>query len=149
MARRPMEAAQALPLHPDKEASVLPEWMAQVAHGVQPDQALALIGLGLMGRLGTENQGPWTWNGEEDCGNADLNALRQRLELVDLALRTAAPLSTTEITQLLGARPGAAVVERGGLVARRCGRNVWKLSRSEQTKEQPSGSFQESWRRRL
>jgi hypothetical protein len=49
----------------------------------------------------------------------------------------------------LGARPGAAVVERGGLVARRCGRNVWKLSRSEQPKEQPSGSFQESWRRRL
>ena len=59
MARRPMEATPALPLHPDKEASVLPEWMAQVAHGVQPDQALALIGLGLMGRLGAENQSPW------------------------------------------------------------------------------------------
>ena len=91
MARRPMEAAPALPLHPDKEAAVLPEWMAQVAHGVQPDQALALIGLGLMGRLGAENQGPWIWNGEEDGGSADLSALRQRLELVDLALRTSAP----------------------------------------------------------
>jgi len=149
MASRPMDAAPGLPLHPDIEASVLPEWMAQVAHGVQPDQALALIGLGLIGRLGAENQGPWIWNGEEDAGSADLSALRQRLELVDLALRTAAPLSTAEVTQLFGARPGAAVVERGGLVARRCGRNVWKLSRSEQPKEQPSSSFQESWRRRL
>jgi hypothetical protein len=123
--------------------------MAQVAQGVQPDQALALIGLGLMGRLGSENQGPWIWNGEEEGSGADLNALRQRLELVDLALRTSAPLSTAEVTQLLGARPGSGVVERGGLVARRSGRNVWKLSRSEQPKDQPSGSFQESWRRRL
>lgn len=149
MARPPMEAAPARSLQADKEASVLPEWMAQVAQGVQPDQALALIGLGWIGRLGAENQAPWIWNGEEDGGGADLNALRQRLELVDLALRTSAPLSTAEVTQLLGARPGAAVVERGGLVARRSGRNVWKLSRSEQPKDQPSGSFQESWRRRL
>ena len=149
MARRPMEASAVPSILGDKQASVLPEWMAQVADGVQPDQALALIGLGLMGRLGTENQNPWIWNGEEDGGSADLTALRQRLELVDLALRTSAPLSTAEVTQLLGARPGAAVVERGGLVARRLGRNVWKLSRSQELKEQPSGAFQESWRRRL
>jgi hypothetical protein len=142
-------AARPRSLPDDKEAAILPEWMAQVAQGVQPDQALALIGLGLVGRLGDQNQGPWIWNGEEDSGGADLKALRQRLELVDLALRTAAPLSTAEVTRLLGARPGAAVVERGGLVARRSGRNVWKLSRSEQPKEQPGGSFQESWRRRL
>lgn len=144
-----METAPARSIQGDNESSILPEWMAQVAQGVQPDQALALIGLGLMGRLGAENQAPWIWNGEEDGGSDDLTALRQRLELVDLALRTAAPLSTAEVTQLLGARPGAAVVERGGLVARRCGRNVWKLSRNEQPKEQPGGSFQETWRRRL
>jgi hypothetical protein len=144
-----METAPARSIQGDNESSILPEWMAQVAQGVQPDQALALIGLGLMGRLGAENQAPWIWNGEEDSGSDDLTALRQRLELVDLALRTAAPLSTAEVTQLLGARPGAAVVERGGLVARRCGRNVWKLSRNEQPKEQPGGSFQETWRRRL
>jgi len=149
MARPPIEAAPARSLQADDESSVLPAWMAQVAQGVQPDQALALIGLGLMGRLGSENQGPWIWNGEEEGSGADLNALRQRLELVDLALRTSAPLSTAEVTHLLGARPGSAVVERGGLVARRSGRNVWKLSRSEQPKDQPSGSFQESWRRRL
>jgi hypothetical protein len=38
---------------------------------------------------------------------------------------------------------------RGGLVARRSGRNVWKLSRSEQPKAQTRGSFRESWWRRL
>ena len=149
MARRPIQTAPSPSLQGEKQASVLPEWMAQVADGVQPDQALALIGLGLIGRLGTEHQSPWIWNGEEEGGSADLTALRQRLELVDLALRTSAPLSTAEVTQLLGARPGAAVVERGGLMARRLGRNVWKLSRSEASKEQASGSFQESWRRRL
>jgi hypothetical protein len=149
MARRPMEAAPAPSLQGDKQASVLPEWMAQVADGVQPDRALALIGLGLIGRLGADPQGPWIWNGEEEGGSADLTALRQRLELVDLALRTSAPLSTAEVSQLMGARPGAAVVERGGLVARRLGRNVWKLSRSEEPSERSSGSFQESWRRRL
>ena len=144
-----MEAPAAPSLQGDKPASVLPEWMAQVADGVQPEQALALIGLGLVGRLGAENQGPLIWNGEEDGGSADLTALRQRLELVDLALRTSAPLSTAEVSQLMGARPGSAVVERGGLVARRLGRNVWKLSRSEESSERSSGSFQESWRRRL
>ena len=41
MARRPMEAAPAPSLQGEKQASVLPEWMAQVADGVQPDQALA------------------------------------------------------------------------------------------------------------
>ncbi len=147
MARRPIEAAPTATLQGEKHLSALPEWMAQVAHGVQPDQALALVGLGLMGRLGSES--PWIWNGEEDGGSADLGALRQRLELVDLALRTSAPLSTAEVTQLLGARPGAAVVERGGLVARRMGRNVWKLSRNEETKDRSAGSFQDSWRRRL
>jgi len=36
-----MEAAPAPSLQGEKQASVLPEWMAQVADGVQPDQALA------------------------------------------------------------------------------------------------------------
>jgi hypothetical protein len=67
--------------------------------------------------------------GGEPGETADLSALRQRLELTDLAIRTGAPLTTAEVSALLGARPGAAEVERGGLVARRVSRNVWKLSR--------------------
>ena len=50
---------------------------------------------------------------------------------LDAAIRTAAPLSTAEVTFLLGARPGSALAERGGLRARRLNRNVWVLSRAE------------------
>lgn len=105
------------------------EWINRaIDEGVKPEQALAFIGLGLMHRLGNSEASfaPLPHDGGE---TADLASLRQRLELTDLAIRTAAPLSTAEVTALLGARPGAAEVERGGLVARRVSRNVWKLSR--------------------
>jgi hypothetical protein len=85
------------------------------------------------------------WSEGEDGGSADLGALRQRLELTELALKTGAPLSTAEVTVLLGARPGGTVVERGGLRARRLSRNVWKLSKAEEG----GSSFQDGFRRRL
>jgi hypothetical protein len=132
--------------------SNLPEWMAQaVQQGVKPEQALAFIGLGLMGKLADGGKElPWIWNEEEDGGGFDGTALRQRLELVQLAVLTGAPLSTAEVTHLLGARPGSAVVQRGGLHARRLSRNVWKLSRSSEDGERGSSpSFSEGFRRRL
>lgn len=102
---------------PLKSHGSLPEWMAQaVQQGVKPEQALAFIGLGLMGKLadgGKDTPIPWIWNDEEDGGSFDATALRQRLELVQLALQTGAPLSTAEVTHLLGAKPGTAVVQRG------------------------------------
>lgn len=129
----------------------MPEWMLQaVEQGVKPEQALAFIGLGLMRKLATGSQElPWIWSEEEDGGGADLAALRQRLELTQLAINTGAPLSTAEVTQLMGARPGAAVLERGGLTARRLSRNVWKLSRSSEGSERGGQSFSEGFRRRL
>jgi hypothetical protein len=90
---------------------------------------------------------PWIWSEEDDGGAADLAGLRQRLELVQLALETGAPLSTAEVSLLLGARPGAPVVQRGGLRARRLSRNVWKLSRAAEEGER--GGFSEGFRRRL
>ena len=48
-----------------------------------------------------------------------------------LAIETGAPLSTSEVTQLLGSRPGSPKTERGGLIARRISRNVWKLNKAE------------------
>jgi hypothetical protein len=105
-----------------------------------------------MGRLGaSQGEAPWQWTADEDSGRPDLQALRQRLEVIQLAVQTGAPLSTAEVTQLLGARPGAEVVERGGLCARRLGRNVWKLSRSSEAREASGGvvQFSEGFRRRL
>lgn len=120
------------------------DWMAQaVAHGIKPEQALACIGLGLMQKMAGSGDMPWIWNEAEDGGLADVAALRQRLELVQLALDTGAPLSTAEITHLLGARPGSADVVRGGLRARRLGRNVWKLTRTsveESSRQDPLAS---------
>lgn len=138
---------------PVTSGAPMPEWLAEaVQQGLRPEQLLACIGLGWMGRMGEQAQGtPWIWEAEQDGGQADLAALRQRLELIRLAIETGAPLSTAEVSQLLGARPGAEVVERGGLRARRMSRNVWKLSRSGDSRE-GSGSvvaFSDGFRRRL
>lgn len=147
----PAQAHDVEPLSGQPSQARLPEWMAQaVEQGVKPEQALALIGLGLMGRLsegGVER--PWIWTEDEDGGSADLSALRQRLELVQLALQTGAPLSTAEVTALLGARPGTPTVQRGGLTARRLSRNVWKLSRTAEESERGGSAFSEGFRRRL
>lgn len=115
------------------------------------EQALAWIGVGLMRKLLAEGDASaWTWTAEEGSGPLDVSSLRQRLELVDLAVRTAAPLSTAEVTHLLGARPGAPVVERGGLLARRRGRNVWILSRvNAEGTASAAVHFQETPRRRF
>jgi len=124
----------------------LADWLSEAtAQGIKPEQALALIGLGLMQRLsGAESSTGWSWGESDDSAGADLTALRQRLDLIQLALQTGAPLSTAEVSVLLGARPGGDVVERGGLRARRLSRNVWKLSRAEE-----SGGFNDGFRRRL
>lgn len=115
---------------------------------LKAEQALALIGMGLMRKLTADHALPWMWNGEQD-GSMDGVSLRQRLELVDLALRTAAPLTTAEVTHLMGARPGSPVVERGGLLARRQSRNVWILSRANPEEGGSAGHFQETPRRRF
>ena len=146
------EAATAEP-YPGNGGANLPDWMAQaVQQGLKPEQALACIGLGLMAKLTDGGKDfPWIWNEEVDGGSFDGPSLRQRLELVQLALQTGAPLSTAEVSHLMGARPGAAVVQRGGLTARRLSRNVWKLSRSNEDSEKASStpSFAEGFRRRL
>ncbi len=143
------KAAQAEPMPPADNTgeATIPEWMAQAAaHGVKPDQALAFIGLGLMQKMAGSGQDlPWIWSEAEDGGQADLAALRQRLELTQLALQTGAPLTTAEVTQLLGIRPTSEAVERGGLKARRLSRNVWKLSRLDDT----AGRSDDAFRRRF
>ncbi|MEB3317579.1 MAG: hypothetical protein VKO39_05500 [Cyanobacteriota bacterium] len=115
------------------------------------EQTLAWIGMGLMRKLMAAGESSsWMWAAEESGSAVDVSSLRQRLELVDLAVRTAAPLTTAEVTHLLGARPGAPVVERGGLLARRRGRNVWILSRTgSEGGATTAAHFQETPRRRF
>ena len=144
-------ATETEPMPAQNPVSTIPEWMAQAtAEGVKPEQAF--IGLGLMQKIATTGQGmPWMWSESEDGGQADLTALRQRLELTQLAIHTGAPLSTAEVTHLMGARPGSALVERGGLTARRLSRNVWTLSRSNNEGDRgfSSGFGGDGFRRRL
>lgn len=162
MSRRPpstaaetTEGTTSLPADPE----VLSRWLSQgIDRGARPEEALALIGIGLLRRLAASGQDlPWYWV-EEENGQLDLTRLRQRLELTHLAIQTGAPLTTAEVTQLLGARPATSVVERGGLTARRLSRNVWKLSRSSDVSvtdeasdsgKTAGSSFQERLRRRL
>ncbi len=84
-----------------------------------------------MKNLSNDGVPSWNWSASEEGEKADLHSLRQRLELISLAIETGAPLSTSEVTHLLGARPGSSKTERGGLVARRISRNVWKLNRAD------------------
>ena len=94
------------------------------------DQALGMVSFGLMQRLAQDGQVELPWL--EGSGNADserLRQLRQRLELTALAIDTGAPLTTAEVSFLMGAKPGGDRVERGGLVARKVSRNVWRISR--------------------
>ncbi len=112
----------AIPQVNDSETSTLPSEL-------KAEQALGLVGLGLMQKLTTEGKSGLNWLLEENEEKADLVSLRQRLELTSLAIETGAPLTTSEVTQLLGAKPLSAKTERGGLLAKRISRNVWKLSR--------------------
>ena len=133
LALAPVAAKRSVSTSSRKAAGPLEESTATDSPAMKPDQALALVGMGLMQKMAANGELPWIWNEAEDGGRCDVAALRQRLELTDLALRTGAPLSTAEITYLLGARPGQERVERGGLRARRVSRNVWKLSQASGT----------------
>ena len=97
---------------------------------INPEQALGLVSLGLMQKLSDKGIAHLNWlKDDKEC---DTYELRQRLELTSLAIETGAPLSTSEVSKLLGVRPGASKVERGGLVAKRLSRNVWRLNKSSQ-----------------
>ena len=97
---------------------------------INPEQALGLVSLGLMQKLSDKGIENLNWLKEDE--KCDTYELRQRLELTSLAIETGAPLSTSEVSKLLGVRPGASKVERGGIIAKKISRNVWKLIKSGQ-----------------
>jgi len=97
---------------------------------INPEQALGLVSLGLMQKLSDKGMADLNWLKEDE--KCDLYELRQRLELTSLAIETGAPLTTSEVSKLLGVRPGTSKVERGGLIAKKISRNVWKLVKASQ-----------------
>ena len=97
---------------------------------INTEQALGLVSLGLMKKLSDKGITDLNWLQEDE--KCDWHELRQRLEITSLAIETGAPLSTSEVSRLLGFRPGASKVERGGLIAKKISRNVWKLIKSNQ-----------------
>ena len=74
----------------------------------------------------------FSWLEEAKPDQLNLKKLRDRLELTELALNTGAPLTTSEVSILIGAKPGKSKIERGGILATKIARNVWKLSKISQ-----------------
>ena len=98
---------------------------------LKAEQALGLVGIGLMQKITSDGRSGLNWLFDENEEKADLVSLRQRLELTSLAIETGAPLSTAEVGHLMGAKPTSAKLERGGLIAIRISRNVWRLNKAE------------------
>ena len=123
----------------------------ELATELNAEQALGLVSYSLMQRLANEGQVELPWLGAPGRqASESLRQLKQRLELTALAIETGAPLSTQEVSLLLGAKPGSDNVERGGLKARRISRNVWRLSRVDGGDSNDAGSFRDDrFRRRL
>ena len=102
------------------------------AVALNADQALGMGSCGVMQGRARDGQVDRPWlETAVDSEVERARQLRQRLELTALAINTGAPLTTAEVTLLLGARPGSEQVERGGLMARRVSRNVGRLSKLE------------------
>ena len=122
---------------PDQSQSPVP---------MNADQALGMVSFGLMQRLAQDGQVDLPWLETSNSDAERIRQLRQRLELTALAIDTGAPLTTAEVGFLMGAKPGSERVERGGLVARRVSRNVWRINRLDSN----DNSFRnDGFRRRL
>ena len=92
------------------------------------EKTLGLVSLSLMQKL-SQKDPTFSWLIDENSESKHLNNLRNRLELTELAIKTGAPLSTSEVSILMGAKPGKSKVERGGLLATKISRNVWKITK--------------------
>ena len=96
---------------------------------LSPDQTLGLVSLSLMQKLSQKDPSlSWLIDDNKDFRN--MKNFRNRLELIDLAIKTGAPISTAEVSFLMGAKPGKSRVERGGLIAIKVSRNVWRISKN-------------------
>jgi len=96
---------------------------------LSPDQTLGLVSLTLMQKL-SQKDPSFSWLIDDNKDLRNMKNLRNRLELINLAIKTGAPISTAEVSFLMGAKPGKSRVERGGLIAIKVSRNVWKIAKN-------------------
>ena len=96
---------------------------------LSPDQTLGLVSLSLIQKL-SQKDPSFSWLIDDNKDFRNMKNLRNRLELIDLAIKTGAPISTAEVSFLMGAKPGKSRVERGGLIAIKVSRNVWKIAKN-------------------
>ena len=94
-----------------------------------PDQTLGLVSLTLMQKL-SQKDPSFSWLIDDNKDLRNMKNFRNRLELIDLAIKTGAPISTAEVSFLMGAKPGKSRVERGGLTAIKVSRNVWRIAKN-------------------
>jgi hypothetical protein len=67
----------------------------------------------------------------ESADTADTRQLLRRLEAAQKAMALGFPLSTAEVSWILGVRPGSQTTTRAGVKARRTARNVWRLQSAD------------------
>ena len=96
---------------------------------LSPDQTLGLVSLTLMQKL-SQKDPSFSWLIDDNKDLRNMKNFRNRLELIDLAIKTGAPISTAEVSFLMGAKPGKSRVERGGLIAIKVSRNVWRITKN-------------------
>lgn len=65
------------------------------------------------------------------AASADPAPFLARLEAAERAIASGLGLSTAEVAWILGVKPGAAVVVRGGIKATRTGWNCWRLQSAD------------------
>ena len=69
---------------------------------LSPDQTLGLVSLSLMQKL-SQKDPSFSWLVDTKPDQINLKKLRDRLELIELAINTGAPLTTSEVSILMGA----------------------------------------------
>ena len=69
--------------------------------------------------------------------SADPAPFLARLEAADRAIRSGLGLTTNETAWILGVKPGAAVVTRGGITATRTAKNCWRLQSADSPDADP------------
>lgn len=122
------------------DEALLNAYAEALAQGMSRSDALAAVGRpGALApasapgpMVPSESDGPGPLDPMESDGLAETEAeallrLRRRLAALRDAVDLGAPLSTAEVSLLLGARPGGGEVVRGRLRAVRQRRNVWTV----------------------